>query len=135
MTTKQYWKMLDTDYPPEVEKLVELINWSFNCDYPTPFHLYQNLTGFAEEYYGQQFIIRSMPRTGYKELSLLGLALDEYSNRPQDVFDWLVKLMAEEEGSDSFSEQMDEGLSNYYDEVLESAGVAVMKEFAKEGKE
>lgn len=96
MATSKYWEMLDTDYPPYVEKVVELINWSMNCDYPTPFQVYANLTGFAEDYFGQPFIISETPQLGFKELSLVGRALDEYSDAPQDVTDWLGQLMQEE---------------------------------------
>lgn len=94
MPSQKYWEMLDTHRPEYVENLVSLVNWSENCDFPTPFNLFQDLIGYSMEQYGENYCTK-IPFVGYKELSLLGKALNEYSNRPQDVEDWMHELLTE----------------------------------------
>jgi hypothetical protein len=94
MASDKYWKMLDTDCPEYVEELVNLVSWSENCDFPTPFNLFQDMIGYSEEQYGENYC-RRVPRLGFKELSLLGKALNEFSHRPQDVEDWMHELVTE----------------------------------------
>lgn len=96
MPSDKYWKMLDNQHPEKVTKLVSLINWSLNCTYPTPFALYQDIIGYSEENYGSRICLDKFPNMGYIEIGLLGEALDEYSNNPQDATDWIDKLMEEE---------------------------------------
>lgn len=94
MFTHEYWQMLD-DHPPHVTNLADLIGWSHNCDFPTPLHVFMDLTGYSEENWGENYCTK-MPRLGYLELSKLGKAIDEYTVRPHDVHDWLKKLLEEE---------------------------------------
>jgi hypothetical protein len=96
MPSDKFWKMLDDEHPHYVEDLVKLMNWSQNCDYPTPMTVFSDLTGYSEETYGCQLIEGKMPLLGYKEIGLLAAALEEYSNRPQDVFAFMRELDAEE---------------------------------------
>lgn len=89
--SNKYWQMLDS-HPPYVTALADLIGWSHNFDFPTPFNLFLDLIGFSVEHYGEYYCV-SVPNLGYEELSKLGLALDEYSMRPWDVNNWLEDLL------------------------------------------
>jgi len=95
MSSDRFWKMLDTDHPDYVEKLVDLINWSMNCDFPTPRNLYDDITGFSMDEYGEN-ICHKIPANGFMEISYLGEALVEYANRPSDVHRWYRELLEEE---------------------------------------
>jgi len=87
--------MLDTEHPPYVEHLVGLINWSMNCEYPTPLSLYMDIIGYSEEHHGVRLCHHKSPKMGYLEISYLAEALEEYSNRPKDVEEWITKLEKE----------------------------------------
>lgn len=91
MPSDKYWEMLDQDHPDYVDDLVNLVNWSLNCDFPTPLNLFSDLIGYSKEELGENYCTR-IPYVGYKELDLLGKALVEYSKRPQDVEDWYREL-------------------------------------------
>lgn len=91
--SNEYWEMLD-NHPEYVSCLADLVSWSHNCDFPTPFNLFLDLIGYSEERFGHNFCAK-IPTLGFLELSKLAHALDEYATRPQDVDVWLEKLMVE----------------------------------------
>jgi phage gp16-like protein len=96
MVSDKYWMMLDYSHPKHVTDVVGLINWSFNCDAPTPYMLFQDLIGYSDEVYGEK-LCKKMPMLGHIEIGYLAEALMEYANRPHDVTEWMDKLRKEEE--------------------------------------
>ena len=95
MASKKYWKMLD-NAPAGTTETTALINWSMNCDYPTPFNLFMDITGISEEEYGERLCGEKLPNMGYMEIGYLADALVEYSENPSRVKKWLDKLLREE---------------------------------------
>lgn len=95
MPSNKYWEMLDGDHPHYVTDVAGLVSWSHNCDYPTPFALFLDLIGWSETELGEN-ITSKLPRLGYTELDYLAAALVQYATRPQDVHQWVNKLMEEE---------------------------------------
>ena len=93
--------MNDTQYelldkaPAYAEATARLWSWSENYDYPTPATLFLDLIGYSDEYVGSpMFDLRQVSnRLGYLELGMLADALQEYANRPQDVMDYVTKLL------------------------------------------
>jgi hypothetical protein len=95
MTSDKYWKMLDTDHPEYVEEVVGLVNWSHNCERPTPFDLYLDLIGWSAEELGEHLWQQNSPSLDYRGLGYLADALQEYVKRPADVCEWVTKLQRE----------------------------------------
>lgn len=96
MPSDRYWQMLDQDHPEYVSEVVALANWSHNCDYPTPMSTYLDLIGWSEAELGENLCKDTPNRLGYLELSYLADALQEYTKRPTDVYEWVTELMKEE---------------------------------------
>jgi hypothetical protein len=94
-------KVNDTQYelieaaPECAEAVARLWSWSENYNYPTPASLFLDLIGWSDENLGEPlFDLRQVPnRLGYLELMMLAEALQEYSARPQDVNDYVTKLL------------------------------------------
>lgn len=66
-----------------------LFEWSENYNFPSPASLFLDLIGWSEEQYGERLCKENAPAIGYLEADLLGRALQEYANRPQEVEDWV----------------------------------------------
>lgn len=83
--------------PAYAVSVAELYRWSLNRDGATPFRKFLDLTGYSEEHYGQSvasdWSAAPWGSLGFVELDLLGRALVEYSDRPQDVDDWVTDLL------------------------------------------
>jgi hypothetical protein len=95
MASDKYWEMVDTGHPDYVTEVVALINWSENCESPTPLCLFLDLVGWSETQLGDN-LCQKMPDLGYIELDYLADALKEYAKKPTDVYNWLCELMEEE---------------------------------------
>jgi hypothetical protein len=81
--------------PKCAEAVARLWSWSENYNYPTPASLFLDLIGWSDENLGEPlFDLRQVSnRLGYLELGMLADALQEYSDRPQDVSDYVTKLL------------------------------------------
>lgn len=96
MASDKYWEMLDQAHPDYVEELVALANWSHNCSHPTPMGLFLDIIGWSEAEMGENLCGDKFPSMGYLEIGYLADALQEYANRPTDVYQWVTELMKEE---------------------------------------
>ena len=105
MATKKYYEMLDTTHPEYVKELVSLINWSQNCESPTPLHLYLDIVGWSYENLGERLCQNKLPNLGYLEIGFLASALEEYTNRPSDVMAWFEELGEAEFGEEEEEEE------------------------------
>lgn len=73
----------------------DLYSWASNHEGMQPFRKFLDLIGYTEEEFGEPLGDWKEPSLalGYKELGLLGDAVTEYANRPQDVTDFLKELL------------------------------------------
>jgi Fe-S-cluster formation regulator IscX/YfhJ len=97
-----------TEYPdawqyaenaPEYASAVsDLWHWSTNYDAGRgPITLFLDLIGWSDENIGEKLYDMNDMSLGYVELHKLALALTQYSDRPQDVTDWIDGLLAYDE--------------------------------------
>jgi hypothetical protein len=102
MTTQKFFDLCDTA-PAYAEDTAHLFSWcEGNYDFPAPSSLFLDLVGYSEEEHGRNLTAEKMPSLGYLEIDLLAKALTEYAQRPQDVRDFVNKLM------NSYTEDEDE---------------------------
>jgi hypothetical protein len=97
-TTKNLWDFLEeADCPAPHTK--DLFTWSLNYDHPDrPFNLFIDIIGYSEEHYGTQMWSGKFASTiGYMEADYLGDALKEWAQYPQQVEEWITKLMSTED--------------------------------------
>jgi hypothetical protein len=82
--------------PAYAEAVARLWSWSSNYDHATPASFFLDLIGYSDDNYGEPLTsMADVPhRLGYLELGLLADALNEYANRPQDVIDYVDRLVA-----------------------------------------
>jgi hypothetical protein len=95
MPSEKYWEMLD-DTPDKVSETAGLVNWSLNCEYPTPLTLFMDITGISEDEYGTRLCETKFPNMGFVEIGYLADALQEYASNPSEVKEWLSELFVEE---------------------------------------
>ena len=99
MNHRQY-ELLD-NAPDYAQHTATLIRWSENYDHPSHYSLFLDIIGFSDEEYGgyicQGSYAETMSRFGYLECSHLAQALEEYSNRPQDVIAYIREIETETE--------------------------------------
>lgn len=83
------------DNVPEFAKeTAELLRWSENYDYPTPSTLFIDLIGYSEENFGENLYQGSFSdKLGYLELGMLGDALKEYAEHPQEVYGFIESYL------------------------------------------
>lgn len=86
MNQKQYDLIEATT---ETRKVADLLSWSENYNFPTPASLFLDLIGYSEDCYGTRLCDGQIPVLGYLELGMLGEALNEYSEIPQAVNDFV----------------------------------------------
>lgn len=70
------------------ESVAGLYSWSENCEHPTPFAVFLDLTGLSEEIFGDCIsadMATAARNMGYMELAHLANALDDYSARPNET--------------------------------------------------
>jgi hypothetical protein len=102
MTTQKFFDLCDSA-PDYAEDTAHLFSWcEGNYDFPAPSSLFLDLVGYSEDEHGLNLTAEKMPSLGYLEIDLLAKALTEYAKRPQDVRDFVNKLM------NSYTEDEDE---------------------------
>lgn len=72
--------------PASLEAVADLYSWSSNCEKFEPFRKFLGLIGYLEGETGEGFI-------GFLELSKVASALQVYSERPQEVKDFISELL------------------------------------------
>jgi hypothetical protein len=85
------------------DKIAALWDYSADCEYPTPATLFIDLVGYSIEEYGAPLIgdmAQVISKLGYLELSLLGEALEQYTNRPLDAIEYVEALLDAEAGDE-----------------------------------
>ena len=71
-----------------------LWQWSMNFHFPSPFSVFLDLVGYSEEEFGESLVKDNISSVlGYKELDLLGLALQEFSEDPNRAEDYIRYLL------------------------------------------
>jgi hypothetical protein len=71
-----------------------LYQWSSNFHFPSPFSVFLDLVGYSEEEFGESLVQENISSIlGYKELDLLGLALQEYADDPGRADDMIRFLL------------------------------------------
>jgi len=98
-TTKNMWEFLEDETENHPEEVKALFEWSLNYDHPDrPFNLFIDIIGYSEEHYGTQMWSGKFASTiGYMEADYLGDALKEWAQYPQQVEEWITKLMSTED--------------------------------------
>lgn len=78
----------------KLEPVVELYRWSTNYDWPTPWALFLDLTGYTLEHFGETLYEPANIQTqlGYVELDYLADALKCYAERPREVEELIEQL-------------------------------------------
>jgi hypothetical protein len=108
MTTQKFFDLCDTA-PDYAEETARLFSWcEGNYDFPAPSTLFLDLVGYSEEHFGENQTARKMPNLGYLEIDLLAKALTEYAKRPDDLRDFVEKLMNAYTGDDEEQEEQEE---------------------------
>jgi hypothetical protein len=93
-----FWELLEAP-AANVEAVTDLLRWSMNYNVfkGTPYQIFLDLIGYSDEHFGES-MFKGNPRDvlGYLEISYLADALEEYATNPQEVSDWIDKLMEAE---------------------------------------
>lgn len=93
-----YRKLID-EAPQRFENIADLWDSSQDYDYPTPATLFIDLIGYTLDEHGELLIGdmgKVIGRLGTRELSLIGLAMDEYATRPTDAKQFIEALLEAE---------------------------------------
>lgn len=92
-----YYELLENP-PVQAESLARLWSWSENFSYPTPANVFMDLVGFSQDHMGEPFctMTQAQATLGYLEIGMLADALQEYSERPEDVLSYLNNLISAE---------------------------------------
>jgi hypothetical protein len=94
MTTQKFYDLCDTA-PQYAEDTAHLFSWcEGNYDFPAPSSLFLDLVGYSEEQHGYNLCAEKMPSLGYLEIDMLAKALTEYATRPNDVSNFVERLMS-----------------------------------------
>jgi hypothetical protein len=88
MPTMDEYEYLDTANDT-TRPVANLISWAYNETYPNTYSLFLDLIGWTEDNLGETIYDLSKHRPGYVELSYLAEALEAYSNRPNDIRDFV----------------------------------------------
>lgn len=91
-------EVLQENPPTYAEGVARLFSWSANYDHPTPAALFLDIIGYSDEQFGEPLFDLSQitGRFGYVEIGMLAKALDEYSDRPGDVMEYVEQYLAAE---------------------------------------
>lgn len=93
MTTQKFFDLCD-NAPEYAEDTAHLFSWcEGNYDFPAPSTLFLDMVGYSEEHFGENQTANKMPSLGYLEIDLLAKALTEYAKRPNDIRDFVEKIM------------------------------------------
>lgn len=98
MPTMDIWEMLEQDAPAGCSAIQDLYSWSLNYDAGKgPMTLFLDLIGWSDEQIGEPPLYSLEDASlGYVELDKLGLALREYAESPQNVREYVDKLLEAE---------------------------------------
>jgi hypothetical protein len=97
MSNQTTYDLVESNYE-KYEPVCKLYDWSSNCEYPTPFALFLDITGYAREYIGEPLTSGYdwTANLGYMEVSYLADALSMYANKPTEVTEFVHQLLAAE---------------------------------------
>jgi hypothetical protein len=93
------WRELIDNPPKGLDAIADLFDLSTNHEYPTPATLFIDLIGYTTEEYGYVLvkdISVYVSRFNYLELGRLGQALDDYTDRPQEGFQYVSDILEAE---------------------------------------
>lgn len=93
------WRELIDNPPKGLDAIADLFDLSTNHEYPTPATLFIDLIGLTTEEHGEVLvkdITVYVGKLGYLELGRLGQALDDYTDRPQDGFQYVSDILEAE---------------------------------------
>lgn len=84
--------------PETLSRIARLWSVSSNYDYPTPATFFIDLIGYTQEEYGEPLTTmeQAVRRLDFIGLGLIGQALDEYTDRPNDARDFIQDLLEAE---------------------------------------
>lgn len=84
--------------PETLSRIARLWSVSSNYEYPTPATFFIDLIGYTEEEYGEPLTTmeQAVRRLDFIGLGLIGQALDEYTDRPNDARDFIQDLLEAE---------------------------------------
>ncbi len=93
------WRDLIDNPPTGLDAIADLFDLSSDHEYPTPATLFIDLIGYTTEEHGEVLvkdISVYVSKFGYLELGRLGQALDQYTDRPQDGFQYVSNILEAE---------------------------------------
>jgi hypothetical protein len=92
-TAPDFWELLE-NAPDYAKDITSLVSWATNYDRNphNPLYAFLSLVSYASEEL-EDYTIPHNPELSWLELDLVGKALVEYSARPHDCRDWLLKLL------------------------------------------
>lgn len=94
--TSDVWELLEAA-PAFAEATSDLYHWSTNYDAGKgPFTVFLDLIGWSADALGEPLYDMGSASLGYVELGKLAKALDEYSDRPGDVREYVDALLEAE---------------------------------------
>jgi len=84
--------------PETLSRIARLWSVSSNYDYPTPATIFIDLIGYTEEEFGEPLTTmkEAVRRLDFIGLGLIGQALDEYTDRPNDARKFISDLLEAE---------------------------------------
>ena len=99
------------DFADKVKHTIDLYNWALNCgSYESPYNpwpVFLDLIGFTEEEYGERED-NSKRRLDYLGLSKLAPAVEEYTDRPDIIYQLIRDLIRFETGEVDEEKEEDE---------------------------
>jgi hypothetical protein len=81
--------------PETLSRIAQLWSFSSNYDYPTPATIFIDLIGYTEEEFGEPLTTmkQAVESLDFISLGLIGQALDEYTDRPDDARNFITQLL------------------------------------------
>lgn len=94
--TQNLWELLENP-PQNVKNIADLYSWSMNYDIETgtPFQKFLDLIGFSDEEFDSHLCPGSFI-LDYASAETFAAALNEWSVRPHDAFDFIGDLLTRE---------------------------------------
>lgn len=96
--TNNLWDFLETENP-HTEHTNRLFQWGLNYDNRnSPWMLFLDIIGYSQEQYGSNLHKGEYAASiGFLEADYLGRALIEWSDRTQQVEEWITELLSKED--------------------------------------
>lgn len=84
--------------PERLSRIARLWSESSNYDYPSPATFFIDLIGYTDEEFGEPLTTmkQAVERLDFISLGLIGQALDEYTDRPDDARNFVRDLLDSE---------------------------------------